>query len=385
MAAPIVKSQFWEDHEKNISFFYTGKGNVIGRNYADAIIANTRNAHYIRIATISYDTTLQSTEENIINEELLLRVENYIGSQYVANEVTIKLVGQVVGKRANKNKFRCIITPEIEYMDIPEIIITEELSADNNNKIGIWLHTEGLKRIYTTILHSHARNSYPLNTEYIDSKYYINLLSNDDLVYDVDTSNIKAVVTKDQFCAGVNIYSGIDMRLRTLEAITYPDIQSATINTNTTWTPDITGNTALDYQKIPPVNADYGVSLSTPFLKIQTGAVNGFVVNDAGMYMIQIVSGLNTRAAIEDSNVELSLFKNDEKINYTIMQFKLKADEGVDNMNPIGIGGGTTILKLSTSDIIRLQFRFLDAAHNGVVNDGCKIQVTKLLQMPETT
>ena len=55
MAVPIVKSQFWEDHEKNISFFFTGKGNVIGRDYADAVIANTRNAHYIRFANVSYD------------------------------------------------------------------------------------------------------------------------------------------------------------------------------------------------------------------------------------------------------------------------------------------------------------------------------------------
>lgn len=385
MAVPIVKSQFWEDHEKNISFFFTGKGNVIGRDYADAVIANTRNAHYIRFANVSYDEALQSTEENIVNEELLLRMENYVGSQYLANEVTIKLVGQVVGKRVNKNKFKCIVTPEIDYSDIPEIIITEEVNSDGNNKIALWLHTEGIKRIYTTKLHSHARNSYPLNAEYIDSKYYITLLDNADMVYDVDTSNIRSTVVRDQFCAGVNIYSDIDRRLKKVESIICPDIQFATINTETSWIPDISGNTAFEYQKVPLTSVDYSLTLSNTFLKVQSGTVAGFTVNEAGLYMIQLVSCLNTRSAIEDSSVELSLFKNDDRIPSSDMQFTLKADNGVNNMNPTGIGNGTVVMNLSTEDILRLKLKFLSTPHLGVVNDGCRIHVTKLLQIPQTT
>lgn len=378
---PTVKSQFWEDHNKDISFFYTGKANVIGRDYADAVISNTRNAHYIRFATITYDESLQSTEENIVNEELLLRVENYVGSQYVANEATIKLVGHIVGKRVDKNKFKCVIAPEIEYMDIPEIMITEEINS-NGNKIGLWLHTEGIKRIYTTKIYSHARNSYPLNTEYIDSKYYINLLSNDDMVYNVDTTNLSADVARNQFLSGVNIYSGIDRRLTKLESIKYPDIKFASISTDTSWVPQTTGNSAVSYQRIPLVNADYSTALSTSFIRIQGASTNGFMVTEPGLYSVQFTSGLNTRSAITDSNVELSLFKNDDRVACSTMQFKLKADNGVHYTNPIGIGSGVALLSLSTSDIVRLQFRFLEGANNGVVNDGCQILVTKLLHTP---
>lgn len=381
MSAPIIKSQFFEDHNKDISFFYTGKGNVIGRDYADSVIANTRNAHYIRIATITYDETIQSTEENIINEEFLVRIENYISSQYLSNEITIKLTGHVVGKRVDKNNFKCIISPEFDYLDIPRIFITEERTVEEN-KIGIWLHTEGVKRIYLYKLYSHARNSYPLNTEYIDSKYYIEFLNNSDMTYNVDTSNDIVTITRNQFCAGINYYYMIDRRLSNLEAIRYPNIKFATINTDSSWTPITTGSSAVEYQKIPLINADYGLALSDSFLRVVTGTNHSFMVLEAGLYQVQFISGIITRSSIEDCNVELSIFKNDDIVNCTTMQFKLKADNGIHYTNPIGISSGTALLNLTETDLVKLQFKFIGYAVDGVTNDGTKILVTKLLNIP---
>ena len=120
----LIKNQFFEDHLKNISFFYTGKSNVIGADYADSVISNSRNAHYIRIATVEYDETLQSTEETIVNEQFKLRIENQVVSQYLCNDVLVQITGHIAGKRVSKNKFKCIVTPEIEYMTVPEIFIT---------------------------------------------------------------------------------------------------------------------------------------------------------------------------------------------------------------------------------------------------------------------
>lgn len=379
---PNIIDQYFEDHNADIHFFYTGKQNIVGRDYADSVIINRRNAHYIRIATLSYDTSLQSIEENIVNEEIMVRVENSVGSQYLANQFRINLIGHIVGRRVNKNKFKCIVTPDIEYLDFPRILITEELSTEGN-RIGIWMHTEGIKTIYLSKIYSHARNSLPMNTGYLDSKYYIHLLQDEEMVYDVDTTNIIGVVTRNQFLAGINVYDGINKRLSKLEDIRYPDIQYATVNTDISWTPVVEGATGRDYQRIPVSTADYGISMSNPFIRILTGDTKGFTVTEKGLYQIQIVSGLNTRSAIEDSNVELSLFKNSEKITSSEMRFKLRADNGVNYTNPIGVSGINTLLQLNTSDIMRLQMKFLSEPKNGVVNDGCKLAITKLLQIPE--
>lgn len=379
---PKIIDQYYEDHNADIRFFYTGKQNVVGRDYADSVIINRRNAHYIRIATISYDTSLQSIEENIVNEELMVRIENSVGSQYLANQFRINLVGHIVGRRVDKNKFKCIVTPDVEYLDFPKIFVTEELSTEGN-RIGIWMHTEGIKVIYLSKIYSHARNSVPMNTEYYDSKYYIYLLQDEEMVYDVDTTNILGVVTRNQFLAGINIYDSINKRLNKLENIKYPDIQYAAVSTDMSWTPVTEGATGRGYQRIPVASADYGISISDPFIRILTGETKGFAVSEKGLYQIQIVSGLNTRSATEDSDVELSLFKNSEKITSSEIQLKLKADKGVAYTNPIGISGINTLLQLNTSDVMRLQMKFLSTPKNGVVNDGCKLAITKLLQIPE--
>ena len=377
----LIKNQFFEDHEKNISFFYTGKSNVIGADYADFVISNSRNAHYIRIAAIEYDETLQSTEESIINEQFRLRLENQVNSQYLCNDVLVHITAHVAGKRVSRNKFKCIVTPEVEYMAVPEIFITEEVESDQY-RLGIWLNTQTVKRIYIKRTFGSDRNSVPMNEPYIDSRYYFNILRNEDLVYDVDTTNILSTITRNQFASGVNIYHGIDSRLNALESIIYPDIRFSIINTDASWVPSVQGDAAIGYQKIPLSNIDAGTAMSTSFVKIQSGAVKGFTVLENGLYLIQIVSGLNTMSAIEDNDVELSLFKNDELIQGTSLKYKLRADNGIRFTNPVGLGGSFTLVNLSSSDIVRIQFKFLSAAHNGVINESTKIQIMKLMQIP---
>lgn len=381
-----IKDQFFEDHEANISFFYTGRQNVIGMSYPDAVINNDRNAHYICIGTITYDSSLQYSEESVIDETFGLRIENNVSAQYAANSVTVKLIGHVTGKRVTKDKFKCIVTPEIEYMDIPEIMITEEEYKSNNiqeYKLGIWLHTETVKRIYTTKISSHSRNSSPLNSDYIDSRYYFDLLTNSNMVYDVDTTNISSTVTSKQFASGVSIYKPIDTRLTNLEAIRYPDIRFATVNFDLSWVPESTGSIATGYQKVPPVNADYGISMSQSFLRVQSGDLKGVTVIEDGLYSVQIVSGFNTLSAIKDSDIELSLFKNNDIVQGSSLIYKLKADKGETRYaNPVGLSAPTTLLYLTSSDIIRLQFKFLTPAQNGVVNNGTRLQIMKMVQIP---
>ena len=266
-------------------------------------------------------------------------------------------------------------------MAVPEIFITEEVESDQY-RLGIWLNTQTVKRIYIKRTFGSDRNSVPMNEPYIDSRYYFNILRNEDLVYDVDTTNILSTITRNQFASGVNIYHGIDSRLNALESIIYPDIRFSIINTDASWVPSVQGDAAIGYQKIPLSNIDAGTAMSTSFVKIQSGAVKGFTVLENGLYLIQIVSGLNTMSAIEDNDVELSLFKNDELIQGTSLKYKLRADNGIRFTNPVGLGGSFTLVNLSSSDIVRIQFKFLSAAHNGVINESTKIQIMKLMQIP---
>lgn len=377
----LIKNQFFEDHLKNISFFYTGKSNVIGADYADSVISNSRNAHYIRIATVEYDETLQSTEETIVNEQFKLRIENQVVSQYLCNDVLIQITGHIAGKRVSKNKFKCIVTPEIEYMTVPEIFITEEVESDQY-RLGIWLNTQGVKRIYIKRIFGSDRNCVPMNEPYIDSRYYFNILKNEDLVYDVDSTNILSTITRVQFASGVNIYHTVDARLNALEAIKYPDIRFSIINTDASWVPEVEGDAAIGYQKMPLSNVDAGTAMSTSFVSLQAGAVKGFTVSEDGLYLLQIVSGLNTMSAIEDNNIELSLFKNNDIIQGTTLKYKLKADDGVHFTNPVGIGGAFTLVNLLATDIVRIQFKFLTTGYSGIVNESTKIQIMKLMQIP---
>ena len=377
----LIKNQFFEDHLKNISFFYTGKSNVIGADYADSVISNSRNAHYIRIATVEYDETLQSTEETIVNEQFKLRIENQVVSQYLCNDVLVQITGHIAGKRVSKNKFKCIVTPEIEYMTVPEIFITEEVESDRY-RLGIWLNTQGVKRIYIKRIFGSDRNCVPMNEPYIDSRYYFNILKNEDLVYDVDSTNILSTITRVQFASGVNIYHTVDARLNALEAIKYPDIRFSIINTDASWVPEVEGDAAIGYQKMPLSNVDAGTAMSTSFVSLQAGAVKGFTVSEDGLYLLQIVSGLNTMSAIEDNNIELSLFKNSDIIQGTTLKYKLKADDGVHFTNPVGIGGAFTLVNLLATDIVRIQFKFLTTGYSGIVNESTKIQIMKLMQIP---
>lgn len=377
----LIKNQFFEDHLKNISFFYTGKSNVIGADYADSVISNSRNAHYIRIATVEYDETLQSTEETIVNEQFKLRIENQVVSQYLCNDVLVQITGHIAGKRVSKNKFKCIVTPEIEYMAVPEIFITEEVESDQY-RLGIWLNTQGVKRIYIKRIFGSDRNCVPMNEPYIDSRYYFNILKNEDLVYDVDSTNILSTITRVQFASGVNIYHTVDARLNALEAIKYPDIRFSIINTDASWVPEVEGDAAIGYQKMPLSNVDAGTAMSTSFVNLQAGAVKGFTVSEDGLYLLQIVSGLNTMSAIEDNNIELSLFKNSDIIQGTTLKYKLKADDGVHFTNPVGIGGAFTLVNLLATDIVRIQFKFLTTGYSGIVNESTKIQIMKLMQIP---
>lgn len=374
---PMIKSQFFEDHNKDISFFYTGKNNVLGRDYADSVIANKRNASYIRIGRISFDKTLQPTDENIIHEEFKLRIENYVASQYKANDVTVKLVGHAIGKRVNKTKFRCVVTPELEYDSIPDIYITEELTSEGYI-VGIWLNTTGVKRVFVKKIYSHARNSYPVDDEYIDSKYYTYFLKNYDMVYDVDTTNVITNITRNEFTRGCNIFDGIDLRLNKLEVVKYPDFKFAYINTDSSWVPVYEGNQSRLYQRIPLVNADYGLSLSDPFLRIEVGVTKGFAVLEDGLYQVQYTCGISADRAIDDNVVETCLTMNGSLIQGTSITRKLI---GSIYGNPYGIGSGTVMLYLHRSDIIRMEFRFIEGFNSGIRNNGSKILVTKMLQM----
>lgn len=369
-----VKNQFFEDHLKNISFFYTGRANVIGMNYADTVIKNSRNVNYIKIATISFDETLQSSEENIINEVFVINTDNNVNAQYNSNIATVKITAHTSGKRITKDKFKCVITPELEYDNMPELRFTNEMD-DTTYKVGIWLKTTGIKNIYLYKIYSNARNAVPLNTQYIDSKYYFNFTQNDDVIIDLDTCNVVGTLEAKQFYIAENSYKSIMDRLDRLESIKYPDVRFCTINTDIGWVPESDGVQSTQYQKVQLSNIDYSTSLSDSFVKLES-TIKGFTVKESGLYLIQIINGLTSLSAIKDNRVELILSKNSEYLNDTSMKFTIYGNNVPNNT---GFSNGFILINLKASDIIRLNFKFLNEPNGGIINNLCKIQLLKLM------
>ena len=377
----MIFNGFEEDWQANILFRYTGKANVLGLNHPDSYFSNDRTGKYLRFATISYDSTAQPTDQTVVDEEFNVSLTNKENSQYLAESYSIHLKAHIVGKRVSKNKCKCIITPHMDYLSVPEVYVTEEVEGDQY-RLGLWIRSEFARLIHVFKGVSKANNYTPLNVSYSTSGYYVNIPTNEDIVYGVDVIDESATIIEKQVCRGISIYDAVDKRFQKLEAIKYPDIKAATINTDMAWVPETEGESGAGYQRIPLSNADYGTSLSDTFIRIEAGTTKGFTVSEDGLYLLQIVSRFNTKSAIEDIDIELSLFKDDEQINASVMVMKLKADNGVLHTNPIGIGGAQVLVNLKSTNIVRLQMKFLNGAENGVINEGTTIQIMKIITIP---
>lgn len=378
----VVKNAFMEDWQKNLIFHYTGKANVIGLSHPDAYYHNVNTEKYLRFATVSYDETIQSKDQFFVDETLKIDMFNSENTQYLSNSFTVHLAAHIVGNRVTKDKCKCIITPALDYTDGPEIYVTEEQDG-TTYQLGLWIRSEYARVIYVTKVASHALNSLPINNQSMSTGYYISIPTNNDIISGVDTTNESGTIIANQVCRGISIFDSVVKRFQKLEAIQYPDIKGATINTDMAWVPETEGEEATTWQRVPISSVDYGASLSDTFITIEAGTTKGFRVLSTGLYLIQIVSRFNTKSAIEDIDVEMALFKNDDQIATSNITTKLIGDNGVLHINPIGIGGAQILTRISTTDIMRLQMRFLSGAINGVINEGTTIQITKLIDIPE--
>lgn len=378
----LIENCFMEDWQANIEFPYTGKANIIGMTYPDSCFVNDRTGKYFRFAVITFDSSMQPTDQTVVDEEFEIMMANSESSHYVSESCTVRLQTHITGKRVTRDKCKCIVTPDMNYLTIPEIYVTEE-SENDTYQIGLWIRSEFSRLICITHKSSRANNSTPLNTPYVTSGYYVNIPTGDDIVYGVDVIDESASITLNQVCRGINLFEDIHKRFMQIESIRYPDFKAASINTDMAWVPNTDeGESSVGYQRIPLISADYAASLSDSFIKIEPGPTHAFRVSDDGLYQMQIVSRFNMKSAVEDADITLALFKDDEEINAARMDFKLRADNGVYYMNPTGIGGATVTAYLKSTDLVRLQLKFNGKAISGVINEGTQIQVTKLVDIP---
>lgn len=379
--ANIVKNQYFEDAQGDISFFYTGKSNIIGLPSADAVIDNDRNAKYVRVATITFDTTLQSTQENIIDELLRIGLYNQISAQYENYMMDVHITAHVTGQRITKTKTKLIFKPYDLDDNYNGIYLTEEQNG-TNYIVGLWVDTRYYDSIVLWRVSGSDRTSAHLNEDSFDRSYYLNLLKNEDKVYDVDTTNVFGTINANLVMQGTHYLTTMESRLKRLEQIQYPDIRFCTLATDTSWVPETENATAMQPQRLTINSVDYSLSLSSAFVEIKAGSIKGFVLPEPGLYMIQVINRFDTKSATKDSVIQVYLTKDDDIIPGTEILQRLLADNGKTYANNLGLSNGMVLVHSNGANIFRLMFKFLENPQNGVINEGTRIQVMKLLDQP---
>ena len=371
-----ISNGFFEDDQCNKTFFYTGKSNVLGLMHPDSSLLNNKNYGYMRIAYIYFEDSLLSTDEVIVDETFTVTCQSSTsGADGVAAQVQV--YGTTKGKVPAADKFKCICTPIISDSSIPEIYITKENLVVDDTEIavpciGIWLRTNGFKKIFVNAEKSISRNSIPFNEEHLDSKYYIDFLVNSEIEANTNTTNTSSQVTVNAVCRSVNIYSSMQKRLLALESTALPSFQYAYVSYDEGFIPVYSGNKAVEYQLVSPSSVNYSLANSNNFLKFNTDKT--ISVTTPGTYMIQLSSGIKCAdSAKKPADVELSVYVDDTKIApMTIKKsLALKEDENYS--------GNMAVVTLSATSKIKLQFKFGTNIGDAITNTDTYLSVMRFL------
>lgn len=367
MASNNIINTFFQDYLARSYFFYTGKTNVLGIQHPDSSILNDNDYKYTRIGVITYDLA-DDTSETCVDEALTIALENGTSEGYENSIINrVHIFGIVKGNRVVKSTFKCTCEPVFADTSVLEIYLTEEtILVDGFSKycLGIWVKTEGCKKIFITMDNSHSINTNPLNEYSFSSNYELSLLKEDTKEGDTTMTDLDTYVQTASFCTGENIFSSIHDRLAALESQTAYNFSYATVSYDVGFTPITVGNSALYPQIITPSNISYGSGIS-PFISLNTSG-QYFTVKEAGSYILQ----LNSKFSGPTGKIRISITNNID----TIAELEYDPSYSISSLTtPL------VVLNLDSSNLIRVRFTFVDSAINGVVNEGTTMMVMRLL------
>lgn len=359
------------DKNGDIYFFINGKRSVLGINYPDTCISNEDNYTFIQIGYFEI-VRVDPTDIVTIDEEFMLLLENPSNVNYVNNKVAkVHIMGLVKGGSVLNDTFTVECESSFKDMKIPDIYLCIN-NIDNKEVISIWVKTENTNKISVCIGLTNAINLSPIDIYHFDSGYRFYLTENDDIVVDVNTSNMEDYIKSISICSGKDRFGDMIDRLTELENRPSLKIHSVMVSYDSGFEPIPNGDEASQYQIINPVFAKYSI-VDVPFIAIDSENKHVKILS-SGTYQISIISGILAQTDESEVNkVEIVPTINSDNINELSLQYdpKIKLNQ---------IVSGNYVVQLEADTVLRLKFKFLDGIDSNIRENGfTKMMITKFI------
>lgn len=372
-----IYETFFSDNNGDYHFFYNGKDQVLGVNYPDECINNESNHKYIRIGYINCLKN-DPTDIVIVNEVLKVQLETVSSTLYNNNKAcNVHITGVIKAGTAVQDTFKCECISDFNDVNIPEIYICvdrKKIDGISKEVYSIWVKTDGIGKVYSTYLVTHAANKTNIDKYHFDSGYELYLTTNDEVIVDTDTSDLDHYITSIKFCTGYDRFDSISRKIAELQNRPSLSIQSANVSFDAGFEPDYNGDASSNYQLVTPSTLKYDI-VDTPFLTLDILSKR-VVVSQDGTYQISATSGmieLDTEHEGRVSKIEMVPFVNNDNINKLLLQYdpNIKANQ---------LAAGIYTVTLKKGDVIGYKFKFIDGKNNYIRNNGyTNINITKLI------
>lgn len=375
-----IHETFFEDDLGDRYFFYNGKNNIIGLQYPDGVIINN-NYQYIRVGYIRY-AEYEQDKEYCIDETFDIRLENNSSdnSEY-SRAVLVRVFGILKNGNIMKSTAKCNYTflEKSQYESDVDIKITEETKTDSDgtyNVLSVWVKTENISRIFTTLVNSHALNTVPLTSYYVDNRYITYIINDENLQVDSDTCNLPSYLETMLVCDGVNNNKYLEDKITLLtDKIISIDMSYMEVNYDVGFEPIPTGEGSDIYQIVSPSSVSYSKASERSLSKISIDSSNRCVkILENGIYQIQMTSGI----FVNDDNsstglIEMIPYINDTPITSLTLQYdpKMKINQ---------LSTSLYTVELVENDTLYLKFKFLGDKGSDIRNNGFTyLKFTKVL------
>lgn len=382
-----VYNSFFEDWEKNIIFYYTGKDAVLGLSHPNYMMKNKDKHKYARVAFYKFNEIGDNSVIVYIKETLdIMTITSPADDTHYNKSSNYKVHFEACGNggRVKPESIRCTIsncnTVSDDSKFIPEVIVTEDpyQNEDNETKygIGLWVNISDMAYVLIDIDKSISANSVPLNRDYYPTSYTATYL--EDIIKDPDENliNMVDILKPRVLYNAADSEKYLDLRLQKLEARTKYEPHQFTQNT-VVYNPT---HIIKEYMREEEVQATSIIGPTLDRTVVLDPVNKGFSVKRAGVYALQLKNGFYL--VIGESGLELNVYKNSEQIREMRISAHLTSnDEGVNDRRKAVkniYSSNVYIVELQPTDIITLKAAFMADVHNLVFENETIITVTAL-------
>lgn len=377
-----VKNAFFEDDEKNIFFYYTGKDSIMGLQHPDCIFRNEDKYTYARVAFCKYAELGDDAVYSHIDE--VLEVTTFTSTTDVAqvqNSQCFQVHVQASGKAGKtvRNMVRCSVT-DLNVMDglktDPEVIISEDTYTEKGVTkygLGVWVNISGQRYVLTRVIKSISANLSPLDNDSYPSSYTSEYLSDDNANPDVNVIKVVDFLNSRKIVEATPSLNYVKQRLDELEKKN-ADEPHQYLQNSVVYDPAYIPKKAKTDEIVTPT----GITGSTNERIVVLDNTNKiFKVRRAGVYMLQLKNGFYIDQG--ESRVDLKVLINSTEVKEMGMSSYLVSHQDDPEGKVIKniYSSNAYVVKLQPTDQIKLMASWMDITNISVENESM-ITVTAL-------